>query len=147
MVNFFMGSKRDQIISATCDLIVEEGLLAVSMAQIAQRAEVGMGTIYNYLPSKEEMVCSLYHDIKSAMSSYVLMGYDESQPVVTRFLHMLSSIVYYGREHPREFRLAQQLAQVAFIQGQANPQLCHGNGHAASVCRGSGAAPAQGPAP
>ena len=43
-----MTSKRDQIIYATRDLIFEQGLQDISMSQIAQRAEVGMGTIYNY---------------------------------------------------------------------------------------------------
>ncbi len=114
-----MSGKRSQIITATRDLIFEQGLLAVSMSQIARRAEVGMGTIYNYFPSKEALVFCLYRDIKQAMSDYVLDGYDASQPVVTRFLHLLSSIAYYGVQHPREFRLVEQLAQLPFVQEQA----------------------------
>ncbi len=114
-----MTSKRDQIIIATRDLIVEQGLQGISMSQIAQRAEVGMGTIYNYFTSKEELVFCLYSEIKAAMSAHVLNRYDERQPVVVRFLYVLTSIVSYGIRHPREFRLVEQLAQVPFIQEQA----------------------------
>jgi len=114
-----MTNKRDQIMVATRDLIFEQGLQDISMPQIAQRAQVGMGTIYNYFPSKEELVFCLYSEIKAAMSAHVLDGYDEGQPVVVRFMHFLTSITSYGMQHPREFFLAEQLAQVPFIQEQA----------------------------
>lgn len=114
-----MSNKRDQIIIATRDLVFEKGLQDVSMAQIAQRGEVGMGTIYNYFTSKEDLVYCLYDKAKSAMSVYVLDGYDETQPIVMRFLYILAQIVEYGVENPREFRLSQQLAQVPFIQARA----------------------------
>jgi AcrR family transcriptional regulator len=114
-----MSTKRDQIIIATRDLIFEQGLQAISMSQIAQRAEVGMGTIYNYFPSKEELVLCLYSEIKLSMSDYVLDDYDETQPVVGRFLHLLTSTAHYGIQYPREFRLVEQLAQVPYIKEQA----------------------------
>jgi TetR/AcrR family transcriptional regulator, repressor of fatR-cypB operon len=37
-------------------MILEYGLQDISMSQIAQRAGVGMGTIYNYFASKEDLV-------------------------------------------------------------------------------------------
>lgn len=114
-----MTNKRDQIIIATRDLIFEQGLQDISMSQIAQRAEVGMGTIYNYFPSKEELVFALYTEIKAAMSAHILDGYDKAQPVVVRFLYLLTSVANYGIRHPREFRLVEQLAQVPFIEEQA----------------------------
>ena len=113
-----MTSKRDQIITATRDLIFEQGLQDISMSQIAQRAEVGMGTIYNYFSSKEELIFCLYSEIKAAMSAWVLDDDDEGQPVNTRFLHLLTSMASYGIHYPREFRLAEQLAQVPYIQEQ-----------------------------
>src|SRR5579859_1301953 len=111
-----MSTKRNQITQATRDLIIEQGLQDISMSQIAQRAEVGMGTIYNYFERKEELVFSLFSEIKAAMSDFVLDAYDESQPVVVRFMHLLRRIAHYGIQHPREFRLAEQLATVPFTQ-------------------------------
>lgn len=114
-----MTNKRDQILIATRDLVFEQGLQSVSMSQIAQRAEVGMGTIYNYFASKEELVFSLYDQIKAAMSDYALDGYDEGQPIVMRFVHFLTSFATYGIQHPREFLLSEQLSQVPFIYAQS----------------------------
>ncbi len=116
-----MSSKRDQIIAATRDLIFEQGLQDVSMSQVAQRAKVGMGTIYNYFTSKEALVFSLYDEMKKAMSAYVLDGYDAGQPIVVRFLSLLTNTANYGIQYPREFRLVEQLAKVPFILEQYDP--------------------------
>jgi AcrR family transcriptional regulator len=118
-----MSSKRDQIILATRDLVFEQGLQDVAMSQIAQRAQVGMGTIYNYFPSKEDLVFCLFSEIKAAMSQYVLEGYDATQPVVVRVLYLLNGLVQYGIQHPREFLLTNQLAPVPFIQERAKSDV------------------------
>ncbi len=110
-----MSSKRDQIILATRDLVSEQGLQDVAMSQIAQRAQVGMGTIYNYFSSKEDLVLCLFSEIKTAMSQYVLEGYDTTQPMVERILCLLGGLVRYGIQHPREFLLTNQLALVPFV--------------------------------
>lgn len=114
-----MSSKRDQILSATRDLIFEQGLQDISMSQLAQRAQVGMGTIYNYFASKEELVFSLYYEIKIALDEYVIEGYNKNEPVIVRFQYLFNRIATYGIQHPREFRLVEQLAQVPFIYERA----------------------------
>jgi AcrR family transcriptional regulator len=121
-----MSSKRDQIILATRDLVFEQGLQDVAMAQIAQRAQVGMGTIYNYFPSKEDLVFCLFSEIKANMSLHVLEGYDATQPVVDRVLYLLNSLVRYCIEHPREFLLTTQLAQIPFIRERAKSEKMSG---------------------
>jgi len=118
-----MSSKRDQIILATRDLVFEQGLQDVAMSQIAQRAQVGMGTIYNYFPSKEDLVFCLFSEIKAAMSLHVLEGYDATHPVVDRVLYLLNSMVRYGLQHPREFLLINQLAMVPFIHERARNEV------------------------
>ncbi|MBX3085989.1 MAG: TetR/AcrR family transcriptional regulator [Anaerolineae bacterium] len=110
-----MSSKRDQILLATRDLVFEHGLQDVTMSQVAEHAQVGMGTIYNYFPSKEDLIVSLFNEINVAMTQHILKGYDETQPVVVRVLYLLNSMVRYGLQHPREFLLTNQLAMVPFI--------------------------------
>jgi len=117
-----MSSKRDQIILAARDLVFEQGLQDVTMSQIAQRAQVGMGTIYNYFPSKEDLVFCLFSEIKANMSLHVLEGYDATQPVVDRVVYLLNSLVRYGIQHPREFLLTNQLAEIPFIQQRAKSE-------------------------
>jgi len=118
-----MSRKRDQIMLATRDLVFEQGLQDVAMSQIAQRAQVGMGTIYNYFPSKEDLVFCLFSEIKAAMTQHVLESYDTTQPVAVRVVYLLTSMVRYGIEHPREFLLTNQLALVPFIQERAKSDV------------------------
>lgn len=114
-----LSNKRSQILLATRDLVFEQGLQDVTMSQVAGRAQVGMGTIYNYFPSKEDLIFSLFNEINAAMTAHILKGYDDTQAIVVRILYLLKSLVHYGLEHPREFLLANQLATVPFIHERA----------------------------
>ena len=51
--------KKDKILDAAAQLIVENGLQC-SMAAIAERAGVATGSLYNYFPSKRAMVLGVY---------------------------------------------------------------------------------------
>ena len=65
-----MSSKRDHIMLATRDLVFEQQIQDVTRCPRlrGQRAQVGMGTIYNYFPSKEDLVFCLFSEVKAAMS-------------------------------------------------------------------------------
>ena len=52
-------ARRNQILAATRELLFEKGLQATSISQIAKRAELGVGTIYFYYQSKEEIFYAL----------------------------------------------------------------------------------------
>lgn len=51
--------RRRQIMAAARSLLFDKGLAATSINQIAKRAELGVGTIYFYFQSKEELFASL----------------------------------------------------------------------------------------
>lgn len=47
--------RRQQILMAACAAFAEKGVESVSMAEIAQGAEIGKSTIYEYFASKNEL--------------------------------------------------------------------------------------------
>jgi len=51
--------RRRQIMAAARSLLFDRGLAATSIKQIAKRAELGVGTIYFYFQSKEELFAAL----------------------------------------------------------------------------------------
>jgi AcrR family transcriptional regulator len=55
-------ARRRQIIDAARSLLVEKGLAATSINQIAKRAELGVGTIYFYYQNKEELFAALQEE-------------------------------------------------------------------------------------
>lgn len=54
--------RRNQILDAARDLLFKKGLNATSINQIAKRAELGVGTIYFYYRSKEELFAVLQQE-------------------------------------------------------------------------------------
>jgi AcrR family transcriptional regulator len=54
--------RRQQILNAARKMLVEKGLSAASMNQIAQMAELGVATIYFYYRSKEDLFAALQQE-------------------------------------------------------------------------------------
>jgi AcrR family transcriptional regulator len=55
-------ARRNQILDAARRLLFEKGLHATSINQIAKQAELGVGTIYFYYKSKEEIFADLQEE-------------------------------------------------------------------------------------
>ena len=53
---------RKKIINAAVDVIIEKGIKAASMREIAKLAGIGDATIYNYFSTKEALVYGYYED-------------------------------------------------------------------------------------
>jgi AcrR family transcriptional regulator len=53
---------RDLIAAAALDLFLERGYEAVTIAEVAERAAVDVKTIYNYFPSKPDLVYHRFAD-------------------------------------------------------------------------------------
>ena len=54
------AARRDDIVRAGRSLLSESGLAALQMRDVARRAEVGLGTVYTYFPTKEALFAALY---------------------------------------------------------------------------------------
>lgn len=49
-------ARRERIVTAAIDLFVEQGFDAVRVIDVAEAAAVSPGTVYNYFPTKEDLV-------------------------------------------------------------------------------------------
>jgi TetR/AcrR family transcriptional regulator, cholesterol catabolism regulator len=52
-------ARRDRMLAVTAELALEGGWDAVQMREVAQRADVALGTLYRYFPSKEFLLVSV----------------------------------------------------------------------------------------
>ena len=107
--------KRDDILAATLDIVVDEGLPALSFSKIFEKAEVGAGTVYHYFSGKEALVLEVYRAASERMDAAVLADYDETSSLKARFGQMLTAMARFALDHPRD---------LAFI---------HSCGHSASI--------------
>jgi AcrR family transcriptional regulator len=100
--------KRTAILNSTLKLIVERGLEATPMSLIAQQAGVGMGTIYNYFPSKEDLVNVLYRELKLKVHEAMLKGYSREATIRERFFRIWRNVFGHYLRHPDEFLFMEQ---------------------------------------
>lgn len=107
--------KKALILNATLELISEQGFHGTPVSQIAKRANVAVGTIYLYFPNKEDIINTLYIDIKTKLAQYILKNYSESMTIKESFLIILRNIVDYFVKHPKEFLFIEQYSNSPLI--------------------------------
>ena len=54
-----LTARRQAILAAAFDVAAEQGLGAVQIIAVAERAGIAAGTVYRYFPSKAELIAAL----------------------------------------------------------------------------------------
>ncbi|MEO0340145.1 MAG: TetR/AcrR family transcriptional regulator, partial [Bacteroidota bacterium] len=101
-------TKREAILNAALQLLVEKGIHNTPMSEIAKTAGTGMGTIYNYFTNKEILINEIFLGIKEQEESLFLQV-DTTQPIKTQFERYLSVIIEFFLQNPMYFNFLQQL--------------------------------------
>ena len=114
-----MMSKRTAILDATLELISEHGFHGTAMSMIADKADVGAGTIYRYFESKEDLVTQLYLELKLQKGKALLEGYSEELSLRERFRTLWLNMLHYYMEHPHELAFLEQFDNSPF----RNPEV------------------------
>jgi AcrR family transcriptional regulator len=63
------GAKRPRLVEAACAVFAEKGYASTRVADIAVRAGVGKGTVYEYFRSKEELLFAVFESINMDISA------------------------------------------------------------------------------
>ncbi|HFK5574368.1 TetR/AcrR family transcriptional regulator [Elizabethkingia anophelis] len=102
--------KKVQILRVGLELFVKHGLHAVTIAQIAAEAKVGIGTVYKYFKSKEDIVQQIWIQQKSEESAYIFKDYTPTGTIHEQFNFLWERVIRYFIEHPIEFQFSYQYA-------------------------------------
>jgi AcrR family transcriptional regulator len=54
---------REALVKAACKVMTEKGIDAATMLEIAELADVGAGTVYNYFKSKDELAVAVLEEM------------------------------------------------------------------------------------
>jgi AcrR family transcriptional regulator len=92
--------RRERILDATVDLAVQGGYDAVQMRSVAERADVALGTLYRYFPSKVHLLVSaLARDLETAAAAE--SGPPAGPDAAARVTELLRSTTARMLEEPR----------------------------------------------
>jgi len=108
-------NKRDAILNAMLDVVVERGFHEAPMSLIAERAGASAGVIYHYFASKEEIIQALYERVRELKRASLLEGYSPGMDAKEAFLHVATNSYHFYRKHLREMRFLEQYETAGFI--------------------------------
>jgi AcrR family transcriptional regulator len=106
--------KRDAILNAMLDVVVERGFHDAPMSLIARRSGASAGVIYHYFASKEAIIEALYERIRSVKRASILAGYSAEMPDKEAFLHVAQNIYRFYRQQSKELRFLEQYEHAGF---------------------------------
>lgn len=95
-------NKRKDIMRAALELIAEHGFHRSPMADIAERAGVGAGTIYRYFKNRDGLISSLYKDTCQSLREFLIEGYPFNSSIRERFFHLTRRLILYYKNNPLE---------------------------------------------
>ena len=96
------SDKREAIMAAALDLFVERGFFGTTVPEIAERADVGAGTIYRYFESKEALVNELYRSEKQRFAGLVIAQFPIG-PAREQFRTLWMRMAKYASENIKSF--------------------------------------------
>ncbi len=102
-------------------LLVEKGMQATPMSAIAREAGTGMGTIYNYFATKEELVNAIFIYIKQDQIKNIMIPLSNKN-IKKQFDHYYSGIINYLINHPTYFHYLDQFHSSPILSTAAKDQ-------------------------
>ena len=83
------GDKRPRLVRAASSVFAEKGYASTRVADIAKRAGVGKGTVYEYFSSKEELLFAVFESINLDITARMQAVLDDDEPTQEQLLNLL----------------------------------------------------------
>ena len=115
-------SKREAILDAMLDLVVERGFHDAPMSVLAKRSGASAGVIYHYFASKDEISLALYDRIRTLKIQAFLGDFSADQAPRDTFIRACMNVYTFYRKHKREMRFYEQYENAGFPCSPAMPQ-------------------------
>lgn len=107
--------KRTAIMDAALKLFTERGFHGTSTAQISKDAGVATGTLFNYFPTKEDLINSLYFEVKGNLSHAMGKNLEAESAFQDKLRRIWSNLVNWGVDNQEEFLFVGQFCSSPYI--------------------------------
>jgi AcrR family transcriptional regulator len=108
-------NKRDAILNAMLDVVVERGFHEAPMSLISERSGASAGVIYHHFASKEEIIQALYERIRALKRASLLQGYSPDMDAKDALILVWTNTYHFYRKHLRELRFLDQYENAGFV--------------------------------
>jgi AcrR family transcriptional regulator len=96
--------KAERIKQAARKLFAQHGVEATTIRQIAEAADIGLGTVFSYAANKEDLLILIFREeVGDAVDR--ALAHVPKKPLLDQVLHVFGAIVAHHRENPRLARV------------------------------------------
>ncbi|MBJ7457678.1 MAG: TetR/AcrR family transcriptional regulator [Thermoleophilaceae bacterium] len=100
-----LAQTRLTILDAAGKLFLTQGLHSTTMAQLAEEADVAIGTLYGHFDGKNDVYAALVDRALELDAEYCDAGWNEASNPLGRLIGIADGYLRFAREHPDYFRL------------------------------------------
>ena len=101
--------KRNAILEAATRLFAERGLAAAPTSEVSNWAGVAEGTLFTYFRTKDDLINSLYREIKLELADAMMSDFPRKKNVGIRLRHVWDRYVNWGIANPKQRKVLAQL--------------------------------------
>ena len=114
--------RRKRIKEAARAVFVERGYEAATTREIAERAEVSLGTLFAYAPTKSELLLMIVNDDHAEMGGDRLPAHGPDTPLMDLMMAFGRQEYAYWGQYPELARQARREIAVVLLGRQAGPE-------------------------
>lgn len=108
------AEKRARIIAAARALFAHKGFDATTTQEVAQAADVAVGTVFTYAKTKEDLLIQVFHEEMVDVVERAFQSARRQKTLIDQFTTFFQTLVEY---HERDRQLAQALMrQLGYVQ-------------------------------
>lgn len=96
--------KRIHILETAMRLFNQSGFDATPTSKIAKKAKISVGTLFNYFPSKVELIQAIYIEIKIHSRKIFLQELSQASQEKPNIETMWQAVIRWGVKNPEEFK-------------------------------------------
>jgi AcrR family transcriptional regulator len=100
--------KNKVIIETALKLFVENGFHGTATSKIAQESGIANGTLFNYFPTKEILIVSIYNTVVNKMDDFIMKSIESNSVSKESFRSLFVASVKWNLENTMEFQYLQQ---------------------------------------
>ncbi len=108
MISQSVNDKQKDLLAAALRLFVQYGFHGTPTSKIAKEAGVANGTLFHYYKTKEDLIVSLYIDIKTRMGEYIETKAISDKSAKKKFRNQFTAVIQWSLENQNEFYFIQQ---------------------------------------
>lgn len=97
------AATRAEILGAARELLLEVGPEAISLREVARRADFSPGALYTYFSSRDEIIASLFRESFERLDSYLRRVPATLSPD-KRVIELAHAYMEFGRDNPMDLR-------------------------------------------